>query len=133
MKKIILTTLVLGQIIVGCAQTADKKVTADFFYGTWTDSTKVGFVMTKEKGFSVVPEKKIEPGHEDLDLSGVSWTYELFLDKKPIVIEITCRQCDDKPIPKKLFGQISIINSRQIFFKFSGDKGEDTKIRLTKE
>ena len=128
-----MTVFVFGHILIGYAQTIKEKVTVDFFYGTWTDSTKAGITFTKEKQVLFLSNKGPERGLEELDLSGVKWNYNIFLDKTPIVIEITCRQCDENPIPKKLFAQIEIINDGQIFFITLNTNGEiKDKLRLTR-
>jgi len=134
MTKIFLTTLLIGFGLVAFAQNnADDNVKVDFFYGTWTDSTKTGMTLTKEKQFLRYP-KQNKLGLEDLDSSDVSWIYNLFLDYRPILIEITCTQCDDKPIHKKLRGQIEILNSRQIYFTTLNQNGEIKEtVLMTKE
>ena len=134
MRILLLTALIFGFSLIGFAQTSNDDVTVDFFYGTWTDSTKTGMTLTREKDILMVPERKPKSGTEELDLSGVSWTYLLFLDKRPIVIEITCRQCDDKPLPKKVRGQIEIKNERQIYFSSLNQNGDvQETVLLTKE
>jgi len=141
MRRILyLTTILLGQTLIGCAQTSEskkEKIKADFFYGNWTDSTKAGMTLTQEKRLFYISNDKnkttkgLEAGP---DLNEFIWTYNLLLDKEPIVIEIICEQCDGKTLLKKVRGQIKIINSRQIYFIGLNESEEpmDTTL-LTKE
>jgi hypothetical protein len=134
MKLILLTSLFFGPILIGFGQGAtNKQLTPDFFYGTWTDSTKTGMTLKSDKEFLMV-EKTPGSGFEDpKSIEGVRWTYNLFIDKTPIVIEILCNQCDNKPVPKKIIGHIEIINDQQIYFTTLDSNGlEREKLRLTK-
>ena len=134
MRTILLTTLLVGIFLIGFAQNkGTENVTIDFFYGTWTDSTKTGITLTREMEYLICPKRE-KMGLEDVDYSKIRFTYKLFLDKSPIVIEISCKQCDDIPGPKLARGQIEIVNSRQIYFTPLDQKGKTEKtILLTKE
>src|SRR5687768_4586191 len=109
MKLILLTSMFFGPILIGFGQTTSiKKLTPDFFYGTWTDSTKTGITLKNDKELLMV-EKASGSGFEDpKSIEGVRWTYNLFLNEIPIVIEILCTQCDNKPVPKKIIGHIEV-------------------------
>jgi hypothetical protein len=127
-------SLFFGPILVGLGQvTSNKKLTPDFFYGTWTDSTKTGMTLKNDKEFLMM-EKTPGSGFEDpKSIEGVRWTYNLFLNKTPIVIEILCNQCDNKPGPKKIIGYIEIIDDRQIYLTTIDSNGQEReKLRLTK-
>lgn len=130
MRIVLVVTLLFGPIPPGFGQATNiKNVTTDFFYGTWTDSTNTGMTLTKDKEF-LMAGKEPGSGFEDpKSIEGVRWTYNLFLDKTPIVLEILCKYCDDKPIPKKVTGYIEVINNQQIYFysiNSDGQKSEKT-------
>jgi hypothetical protein len=113
-----------GFLLTAVGQNKDSQdVTVDFFYGTWTDSTKTGMTLTKEKKVLRYPERQ-KKGLEDFEENEISWAYNLFLDRRPIVIEISCTQCDKKPGPKVVRGEIEIVNSRQIYFTSFNKNGE---------
>lgn len=134
MTTILLTTFLVGYSLIGFAQNKRaENVTIDFFYGTWTDSTKTGITLTREKEFLIYPKRE-KMGLEDVDDSKIRFTYKIFLDKSPIVIEISCKRCDDIPGPKLSRGQIEIVNSRQIYFTALDQNGKTKKtVLLTKE
>jgi hypothetical protein len=134
MKLILFTFLFFGPILIGFGQgTPNKKLTPDYFYGTWTDSTKTGMTLKADKELLVV-EKTPGSGFEDpKSIDGVTWTYKLFIDRTPIVIEILCNHCDNKPVPKTITGHIEIINDQQIYFTTLDSNGLETeKLRLSK-
>ena len=124
MSTILLTTLLVGSSLIVFAQNKGaENVTNDFFYGTWTDSTKTGITLTREKEYLIYPKRE-KMGLEDIDYSKIRFTYKIFLDKSPIAIEISCKQCDDIPGPKLGRGQIEIVNDRQIYFTPLDQKGK---------
>jgi len=133
MRTILLTTLLVGSSLIVFAQNRRaENVTIDFFYGTWTDSTKTGITLTREKEFLTPKREKM--GLEDVDYSKIRFSYKIFLDKSPIVIEISCEQCDDIPGPKLTRAQIEIVNSGQIYFTPLDQNGKTKKgVLLTKE
>lgn len=134
MKLILLTFLFLGPILFGFGQEkTNKKLVPDFFYGTWTDSTRTGMTLRSDKELLMV-EKTPGSGFEDpKSIEGVKWTYNLFLNERPIVIEILCNHCDNKPVPKKIIGHIEVIDNRHIYFTTLDDNGrESEKLILTK-
>jgi hypothetical protein len=134
MKMILVASLLFAPIIISYGQVpSNKDLMPDFLYGTWTDSTKTGMTLGKDKEFLVV-ETTPGSGFEDpRSIEGVTWTYNLFLNKTPIVIEILCNHCDNKPVPKKIIGHIEIINSHEIYITTIDSEGQEgKKIRLTK-
>jgi hypothetical protein len=89
--------------------------------------------LKSDKEFLMV-EKTPGSGFEDpKSIEGVRWTYSLFLDRTPIVIEIECNQCENKPVPKKIIGHIEVVDDKQIYFTTVDSSGQEReKLILTK-
>jgi hypothetical protein len=115
MNRILLIALLIGITVTAFAQD-NRRLTDEFFYGKWSDSTTYGITLTKEKKLFVTTTIKLDERSETMDLSKISWTYKIALDKNPIEMEITCEQCDEKGLPKKRLAQIEVINSTEIYF-----------------
>jgi hypothetical protein len=128
MKLILLTYLLFGLVLVGFGQgTSNKNLTPEFFYGTWTDSTKTGMTLKTDGEFLMV-EKNPGSGFEDPRIiEGVKWTYNLFLDKTPIVLAVFCNHCDNKPVPKKITGHIEVIDHNKLYLITLDSTGQEKK------
>src|SRR5690348_16918673 len=126
MKGIFLTTLMVGACLTGLSQNKDNKnVTIDFFYETWTDSTKTGFILSKDGKLLKYP-KRDKRGGESLECS---YAYKIFLDLRPILIEVTA-QCDDTSGHNVTRAQIKIANERQIYITALDQDGRPKKTQL---
>ncbi len=148
MRKILyLTTILIGQTLIGCTQTNEskkEKITADFFYGTWTDSSKPSktpdaIILGKANDFySITGGNTLGgptagndiglPASKDLKL-----TYKLLLDKNPIEVEIASKRIDTDSTFRKLFGRIEIIDDRHISWTWIDENGEIMEtVKLTR-
>ena len=126
MKLILLTYLLFGLVLIGFGQgTSNRNLTPEFFYGTWTDSTKTGMTLKKDGEFLMV-EKTPGSGFEDpRTIAGVKWTYNLFFGGTPIVLEILCNHCDNKPVSKKVTGHIEVIDHNKIYLTTLDSSGQE--------
>ena len=116
MKLILLTYLLFGLGLIGFGQgTSNKNLTPDFFYGTWTDSTKTGMTLKKDGEFLMVEKNPGSSFEDPRTIEGVKWSYNLFIDKTPIVLAVICNHCDNKPVPKKMTLYIEVINDNTLY------------------
>ncbi|HQQ96330.1 MAG TPA: hypothetical protein PLX35_03665, partial [Cyclobacteriaceae bacterium] len=128
MRNILMfTAILIGLTIVGCSQTRKtekSKLTADFFYGAWGDSSKTenggqGIIFGTKNDFYLILNGDITGG--DNFGKNLKLTYNLNLDKSPVEVEILSQYLHTEKIKSQRLVTIEVIDKRHIIWNVLDD------------